>query len=683
MRRFPLLIPVVLAVALVAGACSFVTPTTYLSIGKAPAPMADGLALPATAGSGSAAKAAAAKPVAVDTNKTLDLVADSNVTIDLTGSWMTWTPLRYQEGPTGDWGTSPTTTEWACPSGMYAYFESFSLLGTGALGNALDDILAQASGATNALITQLPAWGSPFVYGAQCGNAFNGKTITLKAPPITTTGSTYLFITTTSSTKQPLLFRYRSGVEIPVDGFGLPIQGTAWVKVGLKEAGPATAPTARLIARSTPVLLGGGAFTEPRTLWREVDARLSTDETGGALTYSWDLNGDGVYGDVSDSPDPAGTLPAGVAIVPNSVLAPIAVAGGDATVGVRVTNTAGLSSTATTSLKPLPDSSYDSNYRNWFTLDTATPVVGASLSLALNMDSEFGGKACIDANADGVYESTQNIPFTNPPPAVATFSTTALAAGPHEVRVAFIAGYSQSTCATPAAEPHPLVFRQVYTSVAARAGAVHGTVRASSYSGTTTIRLSKGKTLRASGKAPSTMRLDGLVFGGRYRWSTPLRGNGAARPGALAAFAGGRYVARADRMTVVGGAAHEVGVGSGYMLMRGTGITDLLCLALTSPGPIQNTLILGGTGAGARLHGSLSGASLMMPFDAIGLVGVTGTGKNLQPEFGQVKPFSNTATIAASSGAARKLPVDCRALVQYLPGSDNGGGSDTPSVVTG
>ena len=113
MRRFPLLIPVVLAVALVAGACSFVTPTTYLSIGKAPAPMADGLALPATAGSGSAAKAAAAKPVAVDTNKTLDLVADSNVTIDLTGSWMTWTPLRSPSSPvsTSKWNFGTTNSE--------------------------------------------------------------------------------------------------------------------------------------------------------------------------------------------------------------------------------------------------------------------------------------------------------------------------------------------------------------------------------------------------------------------------------------------------------------------------------------------------------------------------------------------------------------------------------------------
>ena len=118
------------------------------------------------------------------------------------------------------------------------------------------------------------------------------------------------------------------------------------------------------------------------------------------------------------------------------------------------------------------------------------------------------------------------------------------------------------------------------------------------------------------------------------------------------------------------------------MLLRGAGANDLLCLAVTSPGPVQNTLLLGGTGAGANLRGSLSGASLMMPFDAIGLVGVTGTGKNLRPEFGQIKPFSNTATLTASNGTARKLPKACRALVAYLP-ARNGGGSSTPSVVTG
>lgn len=682
MRRLPVPILLLVAVALTASACSFVSPTAYLSINRAPAPMADSLALPATAGSGSAASAAAAKPIAVDMGKTLELVGGSKVTIDLTGSWLAWTPMRFQ-ARAGTWSPAPTIAEWACPSGVHAYFESFKLFGSTGLLSSIDELFAQSTGAMKAFGLQGPDSLKPFVYGIQCLTAYNGKTITLDVPALSTSDrSTYLFVTTTSSALQPMLFEYPNGNRYELPAVGQPIQGTSWVKVNLKQAEPATAPTAKLIARSTPVLLGGGAFTESRTLWREVDARLSTDAQGGALTYSWDLNGDGVYGDVSETPSPIGTLPTGVAIVPDATLAPVAAVGGDATVGVKATNAAGLSSTATTTLKPLPDSSYNQNYRNWFTFDTVTPTVGSALTLTLNMDSEFGGKACIDADADGTYESTVPIAFGGPP-ATTTFATTALAAGPHEVRVAFIAGYSPTTCTDPAAETYPLVFRQVYASVAARAGAARGTVRASGYSATTTIHLAKGKTLHPASKAPKTMRLDGSVFGGRYRWSTPHRGNGAMRPGAFGAFAGGAYVAQAGKMTVVGGAANEVGVGSGTMLMRGAGANDLLCLAVTSPGPEQTTLILGGTGAGARLQGTLTGGSLMMPYDAIGLVGVTGSGKHTQPEFGQVKPFTNTATLTASTRSARKLPQACRALVVYLPARSGGGGSTTPSVVTG
>ena len=191
-----------------------------------------------------------------------------------------------------------------------------------------------------------------------------------------------------------------------------------------------------------------------------------------------------------------------------------------------------------------------------------------------------------------------------------------------------------------------------------------------------------GELLREPSKAAKITRLDGAVFGGRYRWAVPARGNGKARPAALAAFARGPYAALASQMTLVGGAASQVGVGSGYMLLRGVDEGDLLCLRITSPGPLQRTLILGGTGAGAKLRGSLSGNSLTMPFDALGLVGVTRSGKSVEPEFGQVEPFSNTARLTASTGSARALPKACRGLVRHLPAADDDG-SSTPSVVTG
>jgi len=324
--------------------------------------------------------------------------------------------------------------------------------------------------------------------------------------------------------------------------------------------------------------------------------------------------------------------------------------------------------------------------------------VGGAVTLTLYAEDSLGARACIDADADGTYETTVTLPHrTGPALSTANSTATALAAGPHEVRVLFLGRYDQSTCTDPTAGGSlNLAYRQVYTSTTARSLGITGSEgarsgaraaadprpRAGAYAAATRMTLLDGRTLREPSKAAKITRLDGAVFGGRYRWAVPARGNGKARPAALAAFARGPYAARASQMTLVGGAANQVGVGSGYMLLRGVDEGDLLCLQITSPGPLQRTLILGGTGAGAKLRGSLTGNSLKMPFDALGLVGVTRSGKSLRPEFGQVEPFSNTARLTASTGTARALPKACRGLVRHLPAADDGG-SSTPSVVTG
>ena len=134
--------------------------------------------------------------------------------------------------------------------------------------------------------------------------AYNGKTMTIATPDVPpAAAATYLYITTTSSMLQPVLFQGLNGVTTEAPGAGLPIQGTSWVKVKLKAAPPAvpvsTTPTARLIARATPSSTSG-AMGE--YLWREIDARTSTDPGATALTYSWDLNDDGVYGDQPTAP---------------------------------------------------------------------------------------------------------------------------------------------------------------------------------------------------------------------------------------------------------------------------------------------------------------------------------------------------------------------------------------------
>ncbi len=533
MRRAPALIVLVLVVAVIASGCVFVTPTAYLTANRTPTPLADGLALPATAGSGSASSAANATPVPL-TGGTLGLTAGSTVTLDLTGSWLSWTPLRYRAEGT-QWITAPSTSEWACPSGTYAFFESFSFFGG---ITVLEDLLSQTTGVQRALSLQQPAWLTPFTYGAQCLKAYDGKTITLTVPEAGLTGSTYLFITTTSSARQPVLFTGASGtIEWP--STALPIQATGWVKVNVKAAAPTpvanTTPTARVVARATPTWVAGGAFTDARTLWYEVDARQSSDPGGGALTYSWDLDGDGTYGDASGTPDPAGTLPSGVAIVPVAVLERAASAG-ELTVGVRVSNTAGKTATATTKLTVVPNQAYSSLNRSSFTFANAAPAAGGDVTLNLQYaGGYYRPYACVDADDDGAFEGSVQVALNG----TASYAAgPALAAGVHMVNVAFTEASAASICTgLTVGAPNIMVFRLPYTSSAARRGGA--TARASDYAATTRVTLSKGTVLKESTKPARTMRLDGAVYGGNYRWATPKRGNGAARPRGLDAFARG------------------------------------------------------------------------------------------------------------------------------------------------
>lgn len=440
------------------------------------------------------------------------------------------------------------------------------------------------------------------------------------------------------------------------------ISGTVTMKLAASAPVAPVAPTARLIARSTPVLLGGGAYPESRTLWREVDARLSTDAAGGALTYSWDLNGDGVYGDASDAASPAGALPNGVAIVPDSVLAPIAAAGGTATVGVTVTTTAGLSSTATTTLRPLPNQSYDNNYRNSFVLSSSAPVAGAALTLSLSMASEFGGTACIDADADGVYEASTTVPFTNPAPATTSYATTALAAGPHEVRVAFIpsGGFGRGTCADPSTDALLSVFRQVYTSVAAAAR--HGDAAVASAVGrvspaSATMRLAKTTVLRFPRLVGYDYRNE--LMRGRFAFSLPKR----AVPAGLRAFSRGSYVQRIDRISLVPGAgnATTTASGTGTMLMRGRG-GALVCVAVEANPVAANFTFVGGRGAGRTFTGAFQSSPLGFSGTQQAAFGLT----TVNGKETQTRTVVERGTLSAENGRLPALSPACRSLIPYL-----------------
>ena len=434
-----------------------------------------------------------------------------------------------------------------------------------------------------------------------------------------------------------------------------------------------TAPTARIVTRAAPVWVAGGAYTDARTLWYEVDGRGSTDPGGGALTYSWDLDGDGTYGDVSATSDPAGTLPTGVAIVPVATLTAAATAGRDLTVGVKVTNAAGqISSAATTTFRPLPNQSYNDNYRSDFGLDTATPAVGATVTLTLETPMSTGGYGCVDADADGVYETTVTLPHrTGPALSSATTTTTALAAGPHVVTVVFISRYFGASCANPAADATPLTFRQIYTSVAARSGAARSAVRAAGYTGTGELRLRAGSVPVEGTSKPRVVETRGTVLNGTFTFPTS---RGDDRPMAFTHLRRGTYVARWKTLTQEPQSTTRVGAfGKATLLLHGVDGT-LQCLAVDTRIGRSTFTVIGGTGLASRVHGTFTGDQLSYPITSAGVFATVGGTRVL-------KPFTAAVDLATTIGAPQPLPPACRSLLRYLPKA--GGGGSTPAVVTG
>ena len=679
-RALLLVIAVAGVAAVMSSAClPLPTPLGSLAMSRIPQNSATGNGFPITPPASEAA-ALTAKPVVLANGGSLDLVEGETLTIDLTGSWLAWQPMVYVDYV----ATHRGSPKWVCANLTSAFFTVDTSPWIVPV-SALIGMLMQVG-------TRLAVQGTAIKADVSCLTSFAGTRLTVTAPAFETVGQETDLWLMADSGGVPIYLKDSPTRPERLVGSDPPVEASAIIPVNLHPKGwtaaataaAAATPTARIVSRAAPVWVAGGAFTDARTLWYEVDARSSTDSAGGALTYSWDLDGDGVYGDTSAAPDPAGTLPTGVAIASQAALNTAANASADLTVGVKVTNAAGATSTATTTIHPLPNQSYNGNYRSDFTLDTATPAVGATVTLTLETPMSTGGYGCVDADADGVYETTVSLP-TRSGPALSTGTTTtaALAAGPHVVTVVFISRYFGATCANPAADATPLTFRQVYTSTAARRGHARVGSRAAEYSAATTIRLVHGRTLEPTGKSRASLRLDGEVMGGGYRWWTPRRAAGVVRPGALGAFARGAYAASFAKATTIAGASGAVGIGYGSMLLRGARAEDLLCLDVRSLGSHSATHIVGGTGAGASLRGSLVGTGFSIPFDAVGVVGATGSGKGLALEYGQVKPFTNRATLTASTGAARTLPKACRALVRYLPKIGGDGGSTTPSVVTG
>jgi PKD repeat protein len=101
---------------------------------------------------------------------------------------------------------------------------------------------------------------------------------------------------------------------------------------------PSTATTYTanyVVDRAPSAVLDASSTGGPVPLTIQFSAARSSDPDSEPLTYSWDLNGDGIYGDsTAVAPQFTYTKP------------------GNITVGLRVTDPVGLSSTATLQIRP-------------------------------------------------------------------------------------------------------------------------------------------------------------------------------------------------------------------------------------------------------------------------------------------------------------------------------------------
>ena len=403
-----------------------------------------------------------------------------------------------------------------------------------------------------------------------------------------------------------------------------------------------TAPTARVFAHYLRMYPDLPAL-------RVIDARTSTDPESQALTYSWDVDGDGVYGDPVEE-----TGTAGVVRIPAATLP---AAGQKVRFGVRVTDTGGLSSTATGRAEAI--GVVGGEFAQTLSFAPATGVAGSPTTVTFAPTADVG-LACFDTNGDGRYDDAQ----VTSAPWSATF--TPAAAGTQQVGVILVLGArapGDPECAqidaAYAGDTYP--FQQgvndAYVSAAARSSRATG----AGYRAKARFTLGDA-TMVAIGAAQPGGAMSGTTGRGTYTLRTPAKGNGVARPAGLQAFTKGDYVIRAASLDFVATATtRQTLIGSSTMLLRGTD-GALACLAVTGTPSSSTYVFIGGTGPAARLTGDATSTNLSMRVKPTKAKSVSYKGKR------QRKAIRSNATIAAGTAAkATPLPAACAALKHHLP----------------
>lgn len=378
---------------------------------------------------------------------------------------------------------------------------------------------------------------------------------------------------------------------------------------------------------------------------RTIDARTSTDPQGQALTYTWDTNGDGVYGDPVEE-----TGTSGVVRIPASTLNALG-NGTHFTFGVKAANASGLTATATAKAEVIGTWA---DADQTVSLSPTTGVVGSTSTVTLQ-NVGIATIGCVDSNGDDVYtDATIGAPSWS-----ATFTA---AAGTQ--RIAVIAADNSHDCAywsqQIAAGSYGVnqVVADAYTSAAARSS------RATVAGYRAKVRFSLGgAAMVALGSSDGAGSFNGTTGRGTYTLATPAKGNGSPRPSALALFPKGDYVVRAASFGFFGTTRTQTIVSQSTMLLRGTG-GALLCLGVTATPQGSTYSFRGGTGAAAKLTGDASSSRLQVRAKS---PKPPKSGTQSFKGKTQRKPIRGNATIAAAVARAMPLPADCSALRRYLP----------------